>query len=717
MNVLPVFQLRLLAVAIAAAFAPELMAASTDTSAPSKQVTHVENEMVVYGGTYRNTATKTALEAEETPQGYSVVDQATLEMRNDDSVASALRYVSGVNTELRGGSVTRLDLFNIRGFINYQNFYDGLQLPYNDWNLQPQIDAKAVEQVEVFKGPTSTLYGAMPPGGMVNMISKKPQQDAQHTLELAIGSHDKREASFDSTGQIGDSDFSYRVVGLARVKDGQAVTSGEERTLLAPSLDWQVSDKTLVNFNLYYQKDPEMGVYNSLPATGLFLKNPNGKLSPDSYMGDANWNTYDREVTLLGYKVNHQFNDQWTFLHNARFMDASAYQENTYGGGLSEDMRTMARRAYLTDETSDGVTVDNQLSGFITLGGVEHNILVGLDYYKLDSHIKYEDSATEAQDLFAPNHYLIDRNTLNMTNTAYSSDFDIHLEQTGVYLQDQMRMDNLVVIAGLRYDDYKSSEKGRKYGAQSSTSLKQDNVSSRVGVLYELENGLAPFASYAESYEPVSGTDRHGNAYEPSTADQWETGVKFSSEDKQTSAALIAYQINKTNVLTRDPTGSAYDKIQAGKVRSQGLELEVTSQLSHNLLISANYTYQDVEVTKDNNGLEGKTPIWVPEQMLSVWANYDVYTGTLAGTTLGYGLRYIGESEIDSLNSDKVPSATLMDLSVAYDLAGLNASMMGASVRLTVNNLLDEEYYSCYDSSRCWFGSERNVEASLKYEF
>lgn len=171
--------------------------------------------MTVYGETYRNTATKTALEPGETPQSISVLDQQALEMHDADSVATALRYVPGVNTELRGGVIGRLDLFSIRGFINYQNYYDGLQLLYNDWNLQPQIDLKAVQQVEVFRGPTSTLYGSMPPGGMVNLIGKQPSTESFKKIEVAGGSRNLVEASVESRGQLGDSNLSYSLVDIA----------------------------------------------------------------------------------------------------------------------------------------------------------------------------------------------------------------------------------------------------------------------------------------------------------------------------------------------------------------------------------------------------------------------------------------------------------------------------------------------------------------------
>lgn len=710
---IPGFKPRLLALAIAAAFAP---VAGAD-QATSESQAQTQDDMVIYGATYRNTATKTALKPEETPQGYSVIDKEDLVMRNADSVTAALRYASGVNTELRGGAVTRYDEFTIRGFPNYQNAYDGLQLLHNDWNIQPQIDAKALEQVEVFKGPVSALYGSMPPGGMVNLISKKPQMESAHSIELATGSYSKKEASFDSTGQIGDSDLAYRFVGLVRDQGSQANTAGEKRRMFAPSVDWQVSDNTLVNFNLYYQDDPEMGIHNTLPATGMFRNNPNGKFDKNSYAGDQNWNAYDREVTLFGYKINHELNDNWTFLHQARVMDAEAYQENTYSSGLAEDMRTLNRNAYITDEKSDAITLDNQLSGRIMMGAVEHNLLIGLDYQKLDSRIRYEDDAIVAIDLFNQNNNLVDRNTVNMTNTVYSSDFDKKHDQTGIYLQDQIRIDQLTVIGSVRYDDYSGTEKGRKYNADVDIDVNQSKVSGRLGALYSLNNGLAPFFSFAQSFEPQTGSNRNGDKFEPSAGEQWETGVKYKSDDGRLTGSVVAYRITKDNVPTRDPEGSPYDEIQAGEIESKGVELELNAQVNNNLSLSAFYTWQNVEVTKDNNGLQGKTPIRSPEQMLSVWANYDIYSGALAGTSLGYGVRHIGKTQMDALNTDTVPSATLMDLSVAYDLAGISHSMSGASVRFSVNNLLDEDSYTCYDSNNCWFGAERRVEASLKYDF
>ena len=669
--------------------------------------------------TYRNTATKSQLTPEETPQSITVIDSETLEMRDADSINEALRYVSGVTTELRGGAVSRMDQFSLRGFANYQNAYDGMPLMYNGWNLQPQIDAIAVQQVEVFKGPTSSLYGNMPPGGFVNLISKQPSLQPFNQLGIALGSRDLTELSFESRGQIQDSDFSYSVVGLAREREGQAVTSEEERQVFAPSIDWQASEKTLVNFNLFYQNDPSMGIYNTVPAAGSVSNTPYGRLDPDFYAGDANWNTYDRNVVMAGYKINHAFSDAWTLLHQARYMDAEAYQENTYNTGLLSDVflapgadRTLLRRAYLTDETASALTIDNQFNGQFNWGAVEHNVLIGIDYQDLSSDIRYEDwdqTITPPIDLYAPNNYLINPAAYTGSTRA-SSDFEINSDQVGFYLQDQLRIGDWIALFGGRYDQYNYEENGLKYGAQAVSEIDQNEFSGRAGVLYEFANGWSPYLSYAESFEPVGGSDRNGKTFKPATSDQWELGVKYSSLDQRSLLTLAAFEINKENALTRDPSGGPNDLVQAGETRSRGVELESRYIYSESLMWTFNCTWLDAEVTEDNTGLEGKTPIWIADNTANLWVQYDLYEGPLAGIQLGAGVRYVGETQMDALNIDVVPDYTLYDLAISRDFGTAN-------VRVSASNITDEDSYTCFDSNNCWFGAERSVELAVAYEF
>ena len=709
------FKYSSLAVALLTAFSAQTLAEETVTAADSNIET-----VTIMGKAYRNTATKSALEPEETPQGITVIDEEQLEQRGVKSLNQALRYAPGVVTEQKGASVTMYDTFSIRGFSNNQSYYDGLILPFlTGWNLQPQIDPIAIQQVEVFKGPTSVLYGSMPPGGMVNMIAKAPQEDGSTKVGVSTGSRNLMEASIDTSGQLGDSDFSYRLVALARKQDSQVDNAEEERYVIAPSLDWQVSDRTLINFNLYYQNDPSMGTNSAMPLEVLKASDPSVS------MGDKNWSTFEREVLMLGYKINHQINDNWTFLQNARYTDASLYQENTYHTATNFNPATgsLIRNAYSTDEDSQSFVIDNQVSGRLEISGLEHNLLFGVDYLKLTGDSLYKEFTANAGfygfDAYNPKTDLLDKSQLQEN---YRESHDITTEQLGLYFQDQVRYDALVLLAGGRYDMFKASDdKNSSYPTYDGKEEADHNqFSYRVGALYELDNGISPFVSYATSFEPAAGTDINGNSLKPQLGEQVELGVKYLSADMAQQLTASYFYITKKDSIAADPSDPTYrSKIQLGEVRSQGVEVEGRWFVTEDWDVNASYTYVDMEVTEDANpDLEGTTPIYVPTHAANLWSNYYVYGGALSGTRWSAGARYMGEMEMDATNTQgKVPSYTVVDLSVGYDLGEASDTLSGATANLLVNNLFNEEYYTCYDQSNCWFGAEQSVELSVNYEF
>ena len=668
----------------------------------------------VLGDTYRNTATKTVLAPEETPQAVTVINRETLDQRQVSSLSEAVRYTPGVNTELRGGAVTRLDLFNIRGFINYQNFFDGLAVPYNTWNLQPQIDPIAIEQVEVFKGPTSVLYGNIPPGGMVNMIAKSPQRDAAHRVTVSTDTDALREVSVDSTGAISDTPLAYRMVALARKKDGQAGDSEEERYVVAPSLDWRISPDTLVNFNLYYQADPAAGIYTSLPAKGSVLHSDQGRLSSDSFSGDNNWNTYDREFLMLGYKVQHQLSSNWSLLHTARYTDADLLQKNMYHQ-KSSDGRHYPRNAYLTDETIESWVVDTQLSGDLRWGAADHYTLLGVDYQNMSSDVGYDDTIVAGLvpdiDIFDPNNHQVDPSSLNF---IYQDQHDIEVTQTGIYAQDQILWNQWVWLAGARYDEYelKDDQQTLYAGSPSSSekNIRHYNLAFRAGAMYQFDNGLSPYLSYSESFEPTD-MDNRGNVFDPSKGEQWEAGLKYLTLDGTTGLNLALFELTKQDALVNDPNDS-YAKIQTGEIRSRGIEVELNHALSLDTDVALTYGYIDMEITDDPN-LEGKTPVWVPEQTASAWVNHQLTTGL----EVSVGARYVGESQGNANNTFTVPDYTVFDTALNYDLSQMDASLSGAKLSRSATNLFDKATYSCYDELNCWYGDERNIKAKIAFDF
>lgn len=704
-----------LAVALLTAFSVQASAQENVAVADSSVET-----VTVLGKAYRNTATKSALEPEETPQGITIIDQEQLEQRGVKSLNQALRYAPGVVTEQKGASVTMYDTFSIRGFTNKQSYYDGLILPFlTGWNLQPQIDPIAIEQVEVFKGPTSVLYGAMPPGGMINMIAKTPQEYRSTKVGLFAGSRNLTQASIDTAGHLADSEFSYRLVALARKQDSQVDNGEEERYVVAPSLDWQVSDRTLINFNLYYQNDPSMGINSAMPLEALKASEPSVS------MGDKNWSTFEREVFMLGYKVNHQLNPNWTFLQNARYSDASLSQKNTYHRITNFNPATgrLMRNVYSTDEKSQSFAIDNQISGLIEIGGLEQNLLFGIDYLKLAGDSLYQEFTANAGfygfDAYHPNNELLDNSQLQEN---YRESHDITTEQLGLYFQDQVRYDGLVLLAGGRYDLFKASDDktGLSPASDGTQTADHNQFSYRIGAMYELENGASPFVSYATSFEPAAGTDINGHSLKPQLGEQVEFGVKYLSADRSQQLTASYFYITKKDSIAPDPADPSYRaKVQLGEVRSQGMEVEGRWFVTEDWDVNASYTYVDMEVTQDANpDLEGTTPIYVPTHAANLWSNYYVYGGPLAATRWSVGARYMGEMERDATNTQgKVPAYTVVDLSVGYDLGAASDALAGANVNLLVNNLFNEEYYTCYDQSNCWFGTEQSVELNVNYEF
>ncbi len=587
-------------------------------------------------------------------------------------------------------------------------------MPYNTWNLQPQIDPIAIEQVEVFKGPTSVLYGNIPPGGMVNMIAKSPQRDAAHRVTVSTDTDALREVSVDSTGAISDTPLAYRMVALARKKDGQAGDSEEERYVVAPSLDWRISPDTLVNFNLYYQADPAAGIYTSLPAKGSVLHSDQGRLSSDSFSGDNNWNTYDREFLMLGYKVQHQLSSNWSLLHTARYTDADLLQKNMYHQ-KSSDGRHYPRNAYLTDETIESWVVDTQLSGDLRWGAADHYTLLGVDYQNMSSDVGYDDTIVAGLvpdiDIFDPNNHQVDPSSLNF---IYQDQHDIEVTQTGIYAQDQILWNQWVWLAGARYDEYelKDDQQTLYAGSPSSSekNIRHYNLAFRAGAMYQFDNGLSPYLSYSESFEPTD-MDNRGNVFDPSKGEQWEAGLKYLTLDGTTGLNLALFELTKQDALVNDPNDS-YAKIQTGEIRSRGIEVELNHALSLDTDVALTYGYIDMEITDDPN-LEGKTPVWVPEQTASAWVNHQLTTGL----EVSVGARYVGESQGNANNTFTVPDYTVFDTALNYDLSQMDASLSGAKLSLSATNLFDKATYSCYDELNCWYGDERNIKAKIAFDF
>ncbi|EFE7695586.1 TPA: ferrichrome porin FhuA [Escherichia coli] len=685
------------------------------------------------------TGTKTDTPIQKVPQSISVVTAEEMALHQPKSVKEALSYTPGVAVGTRGASNT-YDYLIIRGFAadgqSQNNYLNGLKMQGNFYN-DAVIDPYMLERAEIMRGPVSVLYGKSSPGGLLNMVSKRPTTEPLKEIQFKAGTDSLFQTGFDFSDALDDDGvYSYRLTGIARSANAQQKGAEEQRYAIAPAFTWRPDDKTNFTFLSYFQNEPETGYYGWLPKEGTVEPLPNGKRLPTDFNEGAKNNTYSRNEKMVGYSFDHEFNDTFTVRQNLRFAQNKVSQKSVYGYGMCSDPLytkdddalkaspclsipqsewnyTLTRQYVIDNEKLENFSVDTQLQSKFATGSVEHTLLTGVDFMRMRNDI---DSWFGYAGSVAPSDiYNLDRSDFDFgAHPDPSGPYRVLLKQkqTGLYVQDQAQWDKVLVTLGGRYDWAEQSSFNRDYGNKSDRDDKQ--FTWRGGVNYLFDNGVTPYFSYSESFEPASLTDANGDLFAPSKGKQYEVGVKYVPEDRPIVLTGALYQLTKTNNLMADPNNPNFS-IEGGEIRARGVELEAKAALSASVNVVGSYTYTDAEYTTDTT-YKGNTPAQVPKHMASLWADYTFFDGPLSGLTLGTGGRYTGSSYGDPANSFKVGSYTVVDALVRYDLA--RVGMAGSNVALHVNNLFDREYVaSCFNTYGCFWGAERQVVATATFRF
>ncbi|HAT6803390.1 TPA: ferrichrome porin FhuA [Citrobacter freundii] len=682
------------------------------------------------------TATKTDTPIQKVPQSISVVTAEEMALHQPKSVKEALSYTPGVAVGTRGASNT-YDYLIIRGFAadgqSQNNYLNGLKMQGNFYN-DAVIDPYMLERAEVMRGPVSVLYGKSNPGGLLNMVSKRPTTEPLKEVQFKMGTDSLFQTGFDFSDALDDDGvYSYRLTGLARSANAQQQGAEEQRYAIAPSFSWRPDDKTNFTFLSYFQNEPETGYYGWLPKEGTVSTLPNGKRLSTDFNEGANNNTYSRNEKMVGYSFDHEFNDTFTVRQNLRYAENEVSQNSVYGYGMCSDPlyssnpstspcasvpqsqwgHTLTRQYVDDHEKLQNFSVDTQLQSKFATGSLDHTLLTGVDFMRMRNDI---DSWFGWAGSVAPSDiYNLDRSDFDFgSHPGPGAAYRVlnKQKQTGVYAQDQMQWDKVLVTLGGRYDWAQQDTLDREENTQHS---RNDNEFTwRGGVNYLFDNGVTPYFSYSESFEPASTVGANGSIFAPSKGKQYEAGVKYVPSDRPIVLTGAVYQLTKTNNLMADPNGSFFS-VEGGEIRSRGVEVEAKAALSASVNVVGSYTYTDAEYTTDTN-YKGNTPAQVPKHMASLWGDYTMFDGPLSGLTLGTGVRYTSSSYGDPVNSFKVGSYTLVDALVRYDLARLG--MAGSNVALHVNNLFDREYVaSCFNTYGCFWGAERQVVATATFRF
>lgn len=657
---------------------------------------------------WTNSATKSAVAESKTPQVINTIGQHEITLRHAASVNEILRYAPGVTTESRG-STTYMSEYKIRGFNVDNEFYNGLQLPYNvTGNTKARIDPLLVESVDILKGPSSVLYGSGSPGGLVNIQGKKPQTTPRTEVGFNTGTRNLKEGYLDSTGRIADSDWSYRLLGKATEGDDQPHTTRYEDYLVAPSVTWQPSDKTRLTLDALAQNTPSLTPSNPLPLSYLRSSYANKR----DYAGD-DWNGFKQRQWMVGYSFEHQFDNGWGIAQKARYFDIDSHQRSVYStGNAGNPVYELNRFAYTTDEDLHSFNIDNQITRTLAVGEWQHHLLAGFDYQKLNSHYHYRyASTTPGIDMRNPDFTQVNEGTLGLYTAQKNR---LSYNQKGYYLQDQMAWGGLNILASLRYDEYQSATTDY-LNHDEKTWISQDRVTKRLGVLYAFDNGLSPFISYSEGFKPVSPANGlTAEQVKPTTSKQVEGGVKYLLADYATTFTASVFNIRQKNVLSADPS---WVYRQTGEIESKGAELSAISRPTDNINLIANYAYTHAINTEDES-YQGKRPTQIPENVFNLWGDYTFDQSLVRGLTIGAGARYTGPMEISPDNkAGKLGGTTQYDMSLSYDMSAVDSSLAGLMLKASAQNLTNKETLTCYDSTNCWIGRDRTVQVGASYTF
>jgi iron complex outermembrane receptor protein len=471
-------------------------------------------------------ATKTDTPLIETPQSVTVVTRDQMDDQGVQSVSQALRYSASVLGETRL-STGRYDSVFIRGFggagsgAGFVNNLDGLRLLRGYNFLVPTIEPWGLERVEVLRGPASVVFGQVKPGGLINMISKRPRDVAHGEIQLQVGSFERRQLAFDFGGPVtADKTVLYRIVGLGRAADTQVDFTKEERLYIAPSVTFQPNAATSLTVLASFQRDPETGFYGFMPSVGTVLPNRNGRIRSNLFPGEPSYEGYSRNHLTAGYAFEHRFNDVFSFRQNVRYSDLESRNRTVALASLGADQRTATRRVTASNEKATTFGIDNQLQADFRTGPLTHKVLFGVDGYWSDST-----AFTGAGGTVQP---------LNLFNPVYGRrPFAVpavpgvknESQHYGIYLQDEIKIDRLSIVLGGRFDHAMSRTRNLTNGVLT----KQDDFANtgRVALMYNFDNGFAPYASYSTSFDPQTGATFAQTPFKPTEGEQYEVGFKY----------------------------------------------------------------------------------------------------------------------------------------------------------------------------------------------
>ncbi|MDX8496342.1 TonB-dependent siderophore receptor [Mesorhizobium sp. VK22B] len=662
------------------------------------EVTAESNEILVQDGYVAKKdriGTKVDTPIVKIPQAVSVVTQKQIEDQKPRTLNDALGYTASANPNSFGFD-TRYDAFFLRGFPAFYNgmFRDGLR-QYNGPSAWFKTEPYGIEGVTILKGPASSLYGVSGPGGIVNVVTKRPKDEPFHEIELLAGEHNRFQAALDASGPVNeDGSILYRFTSLGRLSETDLPAYPDDKLYLAPAITFKPDEDTRLTILGEYSKSVTGG-------TAAFYNSAYGALS-NVYEGDPAWNDFSQDQGRIGYEFEHRFNDWLTVRQNLRYNAVDSDIEYSGHYSIGADQPLQRYWGHYTEKMRNFV-VDNMAQLEFDTGPVRHTAVGGIDYawsdYDAGSGLSY-----------------VSVDDIKSAPVPYSG--GQQMNQLGVYLHDQMEWNDFTLFTSGRFDWVDTTSTAADF---SQSKQKDSAFSGRLGLSYRTEWGIIPYVNYSTSFSPNIGfvyddvNSDVGRVARPTIATQKEIGVKYEIPDYNATVSAALFDIDQKDGVVFDAS-SGINKQRQLDLNSRGVELEANASLDNGFSVIASYTYLRVKIERGAEGTDGKELSATPNHILSLWGHYQFENGTLAGLGLGAGVRFAGASYGDDTNTFRNDARALVDASLSYDFGYRNPKLEGVELQVNAKNLFDNQQTIC-SAGYCYRDEGRSLFGSLRYRF
>lgn len=635
----------------------------------------------------------------ETAQAVSVVTREQLDQKQATTLAEAINGIAGVVSGQRGRR--GWDDFNIRGqSANNQIFIDGLRTSARS---AVAVDLSGIDQVQVLKGPASVNFGQVAPGGLVNLVTKRPEAENFARTDLSYGSYDFKQATFDLNYAPQNTEKgAFRLSGRYADQDDPVDYVYFKNLYISPTYNFDLGEHADLSVIASYQHR-EYQRYQGAPLVGTLLPSSLGKIDSSFFSGDPASDPYKADVYRAGWNFKYDFGNELVFRQNA------AVQKTEMNGGFISlqaggTETAVKRRLEVQDWDYTNYTIDQNLQKTFQFGQTTHELLLGFDVMQEKRETLADRCNFASINPFQP-HY----NQGCITALSLNSHSITELQDMGLYARNRIALgDQWIINLSGRYDWAKSSSENVLKGTK--TDPQDDQAfTGNASVMYLANQFVAPYISYATSFIPNIGTDKNDALFEPEKGKQYEIGMKFQSADQQIQGALSWFDLRRQNVLVNDPTDINY-QITEGEQTTQGIEAEVNAALSDRWTSSVAYAYtydskttKSTELTAIGERLEN-----TPEHTYSLMTRYRPQ-GVL-GWYVGAGITGASATELAGLNVE-LPAYTIYNADAGYDTEHWGA-------QLSIRNLFDKNYYSgVIDNRVVAFGNSRQVNFAVKFKY